>query len=121
MSILTPAEFNASAQREEWQQTCDPTLGFEHSDFAAVVALWKAQARDRDMPARSDMTARVLKEFLPRVAMKERVETNPSRYLWRLVGTKVAEVLGVGRRVGVEFRVVQFGSHDAPRLSFCSK
>jgi hypothetical protein len=108
MEMLVPAadSFNDRSRLEGWEQLCDPLLSFEHPDFASVIALWKAQAHGRAMPARSDMTARVLKEFLPRVAMKERMQTNPSRYRWRLVGTKVAEVLG--ERTG------KFADEDAP-------
>lgn len=108
MDMLIPAAvaFNDHSIAEGWEQICDPLLSFEHPDFASVVALWKEQAHGRPLPARSDMSARVLKEFLPRVAMKERVQTNPSRYRWRLVGTKVAEVLG--ERTG------KFADEDAP-------
>jgi hypothetical protein len=86
--------FNAQSEAEGWEQLCDPTLAFAHRDYASVIGLWKAQAGARAIPARADMTARVLKTFLPNVALKERVETNPSRYRWRLVGTRVAQVIG---------------------------
>lgn len=108
MDMLVPAAaaFNDRSRLEGWEQICDPLLSFEHADFASVAALWTAQAHGRPMPTRSDMSARVLKDFLPRMAMKERVQTNPSRYRWRLVGTKVAEVLG--ERTG------KFTDEDAP-------
>ncbi|HEX3674258.1 MAG TPA: PAS domain-containing protein [Rhizomicrobium sp.] len=86
--------FNAQSEAEGWDQLCDPALAFAHRDYAAVIALWKAQAGARPIPARADMTARVLKTFLPNIALKERVATNPSCYRWRLVGTRVAQIIG---------------------------
>jgi hypothetical protein len=88
------AAFNTRSQAQGWAQLCDPALAFEHRDFAAVRALWAEQARGRAMPSRADMSARVLKTFLPSIGLKERVETDPSRYRWRLMGTKVAQTLG---------------------------
>lgn len=86
--------FNARSDSANWEQLCDPDLGFLHSDFAGVLALWTAQAGGRAMPARADMSARVLKPVLPHIAMKERVAREPSRYRWRLVGTRVSQVIG---------------------------
>jgi hypothetical protein len=86
--------YNTHSESESWEQLCDPGLGFSRDDFFSVLALWNSQAASRPLPLRSDMTARVLKPFLPNVALKERVETSPSRYRWRIVGTRVAQVLG---------------------------
>lgn len=95
MDLATAASaYNARSENEGWEQLCDPDLGFARRDFSDVRALWNAQAGGRAMPARSDMSARVLKTYLPHIGLKERVETNPSRYRWRLVGTQVAQVLG---------------------------
>jgi len=86
--------YNAHSEEEGWEQLCDPDLGFARDDFRSVIALWTRQAASRPLPARADMTARVLKPFLPNIALKERVETDPSRYRWRIVGTRIAQVLG---------------------------
>jgi hypothetical protein len=86
--------FNTRSEREGWEQLCDPALAFARDDFFAVLSLWKSQAGARALPKRSDMSARVLKPFLPNIGLKERVETNPPRYRWRIVGTRVAQVIG---------------------------
>jgi hypothetical protein len=102
--------FNAQSTAEGWEQLCDPALGFAHRDYHAVIALWTAQAGARALPARADMTARVLKTYLPNIAIKERVACDPSRYRWRLMGTRVAQV--IGERTG------KFAEENAsPRLA----
>ncbi|HEY2071013.1 MAG TPA: PAS domain-containing protein [Rhizomicrobium sp.] len=88
------ATFNELSEREGWEQLCDPALAFSRADFAEFLALWTEKAAGRAVPTRGDMTARALKPFLPKVALKERVECDPSRYRWRLVGTYVAQILG---------------------------
>ena len=102
------AAFNAQSEVQGWEQLCDPDLGFAHRDFTAVQTLWTAQARGRALPARSDMSARLLKTYLPHISLKERVQENPSRYRWRLVGTRVAQI--IGERTG------KFSDEDAPPL-----
>ncbi len=111
MDIRAAADaYNAQSEAGGWEQFCDPELAFTHRDYASVIGLWKAQAGARAIPARADMTARVLKTFLPNVALKERVETNPSRYRWRLMGTRVAQI--IGERTG------KFADENAaPRLA----
>ncbi|MGH6872507.1 MAG: PAS domain-containing protein [Rhizomicrobium sp.] len=86
--------FNARSAAEGWEQVCDPALAFTHPDYHALIALWRAQAAGRALPVRADMTARVLKGYLPNIAIKERVQCEPSRYRWRLMGTRVAQVIG---------------------------
>jgi hypothetical protein len=98
--------FNALSARENWQQQCDPALRFIHADFPVMLALWQSQTDGRAMPVRADMTPRALKGFLPRVAINERVSSEPPRYTWRLMGTQVAQVLG--ERTG------KFIDEDAP-------
>ncbi|HTQ13051.1 MAG TPA: PAS domain-containing protein [Rhizomicrobium sp.] len=86
--------FNACSAAEGWEQVCDPALAFTHPDYHALVALWRALAGGRALPVRADMTARVLKDYLPNIAIKERIAREPSRYRWRLMGTRVAQVIG---------------------------
>jgi hypothetical protein len=88
------AAFNALAMREAWEQQCDPTLAFVHPDFPVIFEIWKEQAGGKPMPARSSMTPRTLKGFLPRVAINERASFDPPRFTWRLMGTQIAQVLG---------------------------
>ena len=100
MHELTPKHlqaaerFNARARREGWQQHCDPHLKFRHADLPAMLAVWQQQAAGRDMPARRDMTPHVLKPFLSRIALEERVQVNPPRWRWRLVGTRITQIIG---------------------------
>jgi hypothetical protein len=100
------AAFNALSEREGWDQYCDSTLAFGHSDFPRMLAIWKEQAAGKPMPARSSMTPRALKDFLPRVAINERASLDPLRFKWRLMGTHIAQVLG--ERTG------KFIDEDAP-------
>ena len=48
----------------------------------------------RAMPAKSELSPRDLKSFLGDVILCQRVAENPSNYVWRVVGTKVAAVVG---------------------------
>jgi hypothetical protein len=98
--------FNAQAEAEGWEQFCDPGPCYERPEFAAMLALWKTHARGRAPPARSDLSARVLKTYLPHIGLKERVQENPSRYRWRLTGTRVAQI--IGDRTG------KYADEDAP-------
>jgi hypothetical protein len=100
------AAFNAMSAREGWDQYCDSTLAFGHSDFPRMLAIWKEQAAGQPIPARSSMTPRALKDFLPRIAINERASIDPPRFKWRLMGTQIAQVLG--ERTG------KFIDEDAP-------
>ena len=46
------------------------------------------------MPSRSDMTPRDLKDVLRHIVVFQRDTENPSSYTWRLIGTKVTEIVG---------------------------
>lgn len=100
MRELTPADlniverFNLRARREGWQQHCDTQLNFRHPDLSQVFAVWRTQAGNRLMPARRDMTAARLKPFLSRIAVIERVKDDPVRWRWRLLGTRVTQIIG---------------------------
>lgn len=85
---------NQRAARENWHHYCDPTLAFSNDCYGAFIDLWRTRAAGRTMPARSDMTARDLKDFLRNIVIFERIGRNPSRYRWRLIGTSVTEVAG---------------------------
>jgi hypothetical protein len=92
---------NERAAREKWYHICDPTLGFKDPLHKRFLTLWKTKAGLRPMPARSDMTLRDLKDFLKDVVIWQRDGIGPSRYSWRLVGTKAGEV--VGHQTGKSF------------------
>ncbi len=88
------AAFNARAKREGWQQHCDADLKFRHPDLSAVYAVWQARAGHRLMPARRDMGPQHLKPYLSRIALLERVATDPVRWRWRLLGTRITQIIG---------------------------
>jgi hypothetical protein len=95
MSVLHAIkELNQRAAREKWYYYCDPTLGFSDSFYAQFLSLWKSKAGTRAMPARSEMTARDLKDFLRDLVVFQRDAVNPSHYVWRLIGTKITEITG---------------------------
>ena len=46
------------------------------------------------MPARTSLTARLLKRHMPFIAIYERIEASPARYHVRLMGTRFAQTIG---------------------------
>jgi hypothetical protein len=95
MNVLAVAqELNRKAAEQKWHHFCDPTLAFKDPIYEQFLSLWKRKAGDRPMPTRTEMTARDLKDFLRDIVIFQRVSMNPSRYCWRLIGTKVTEVAG---------------------------
>lgn len=87
--------YNARAQSEGWASYCDSTLSFHHAGFHQLVRLWRAHRGDGPLPPRQAMTARLLKDFLPDLALYERLETQDGyRHRCRLMGTRVAQVYG---------------------------
>jgi len=95
MNVLAAARaLNQKAARQKWHHFCDPTLAFSNQVYARFLSLWQSKAAMRAMPAKSEITPRDLKDFLRDIVVIHRVAENPSQYVWRLVGTKVAEVVG---------------------------
>jgi hypothetical protein len=87
---------NALAHERNWPARCDATLAFEEPQLAFFVETWRSQLRGRVMPARADLTARVLKEHLHRIMLLERVEDEERgrRYRVRLLASGLALVWG---------------------------
>lgn len=95
MDVLAAVRaLNQRAAQQKWYHFCDPTLAFSDPIYRQFLALWQSKAGSRTMPARSDIAPRDLKDFLRNIVIGQRVAKNPSRYVWRLIGTKVAEVVG---------------------------
>jgi hypothetical protein len=95
MNVIAAARaLNQRAARENWHHFCDPTLAFSDGCYHDFISLWKHRAAGRAMPVRSEITARDMKNFLRNIVMFERIQTNPSRYRWRLIGTGVTEIAG---------------------------
>lgn len=46
------------------------------------------------MPSRSDITPRDMKDVLRNIVVFERLEQDPSRYMFRLIGTALTDVAG---------------------------
>ncbi len=85
---------NQKAAQQKLHHFCDPTLAFSDPVYEQCLSLWRSKAGPRTMPAKSEITPRDLKDFLRDVVICQRVAVNPSRYVWRLAGAKVAEVTG---------------------------
>jgi len=87
------AQFNARAEASGWLQICDPSNDFVMRECEELIELWNWARGDREMPARDDLPARVLKPYLARLAMAEQIEKHPPRFKYRLVGTIVTQTL----------------------------
>lgn len=85
---------NRKAAEQGWHHFCDPTLAFKDPIYEQFLSLWKKKAGARPMPMRTEMTPRDLKDFLRDLVVFQRVSLNPSRYCWRLIGTRVTDVAG---------------------------
>ena len=92
--IATARSFNQRAASQKWHQAVDPTLAFSNSYYDPLLELWRVKAGRRKMPARSDMTARDLKNYLRHIILIQREQEDPPRYRWRLIGTSVTEIVG---------------------------
>ncbi|HWU56893.1 MAG TPA: PAS domain-containing protein [Rhizomicrobium sp.] len=85
---------NQRAIRERWHYVCDPGLTFSDVSYEKLLQLWRSKAAGRPMPKRSEMTLRDLKDLLRHLIVLERVETMPSRYRVRLLGTSLTSMAG---------------------------
>ena len=95
MNLLAAArQLNQKAALQKWHQFCDPGLAFSDGFYDRFLEIWRTKAGDRVMPARSELTPRDLKDVLRNIAVFERIGTSPSRYMFRLIGTALTEVVG---------------------------
>jgi hypothetical protein len=86
-------QFNTQAQEGAWLQFCDPTNAFVLRDCETLVALWDRARSRKALPSREDLPVSVLKPYLPRLAMVERVQKDPPLFKFRVVGTVVTRTL----------------------------
>jgi hypothetical protein len=87
--------FNERAKASGWTFTCGPATGFDNAALSGALALWREKAKGRAMPARSDMTARLMKPYMPHMSILEKVGTaRGPRYRIRLHGTALASYAG---------------------------
>lgn len=95
MDVIAVAKaFNQQARNLNWHQVCDPTLAFTDGYYTDLLDIWSKKTGSRKMPARSQMTARDLKDYLRHIILLQREEEHPSRYRWRLIGSSVTEIVG---------------------------
>jgi hypothetical protein len=95
MNVIAAAKaHNQRALQQKWNHFCDPTLAFSIPRYGQLVDIWRAKAGSRKMPRRSEITPRDLKEFLRDVVLAQRVSIDPSRYVWRVIGTGLTDTLG---------------------------
>lgn len=88
-------QFNRIAERTKVPGRCDPTLSFETPELVQALALWQEKAAGREMPLRSDISARTLKPFLPNLIVVDIVaDSQTRRYRARLMGTAISYVFG---------------------------
>lgn len=87
--------YNARAQAKGWAGYCDSSLSFHHAPFHRLVGIWHEARGDAPIPSRQAMTARRLKDFLPDLALYERLESEDGRrHRCRLMGMRVARFYG---------------------------
>jgi hypothetical protein len=119
MNVLAAAQaFNEKAARQNWNQFCDPGLAFSDPCYLQLLTIWRAKAGDHKMPARSQMTARDLKDHLRHISLVQREQENGvSHYRWRLIGTSVTPI--VGHHTGKLFEESVPAAHVARWVQVC--
>lgn len=95
-SIAPGARYMQLAQENGWVGLCDPSLAFRAPELHELACQWRQAGGDGIIPRRADFTARVLKNWLPYVAIYERLLCSEKgvRYRVRLMGTRFAEHMG---------------------------
>ena len=95
MDVLAAAKaLNQKAAQQKWHHFCDPGLQFSEPAYGKLLEIWREKSGERAMPHRSQITPRDLKDLLRNILIFERIEKNPSRFRWRLVGTSITEITG---------------------------
>src|SRR5690242_12734119 len=95
------AQFNAQAEAKGWVQYCDPANDFIMRECEELIELWNWARGEREMPARDDLPVRTLKPYLQRLSLVERIQDDPPRFKFRLVGTIMTRSLS--ERTGQAF------------------
>jgi hypothetical protein len=95
------AQFNAQAEAKGWLQVCDPGNAFILRECEELIELWNWARGGRALPHRDDLPARTLKPYLQRLSLVERIENDPPRFKFRLVGTVMTRSLS--ERTGQTF------------------
>lgn len=88
------AIYNACAVEHGWPAVCDATLAFEDPALGGLLAIWRLAAAEGRIPARRELTARLLKEHLPYITIYERLPGAQPVYRVRLMGSVFAQIYG---------------------------
>lgn len=68
----SPVErYRALAARGDWRTLCDDTLAFDNPRLAELVGVWNQVRGAKDLPMRSDFSARALVRHLKDIAFLE--------------------------------------------------
>lgn len=95
MNVTAAARaLNQKAAQQNWHHFCDPGLSFTDPYYDNLLNTWRVKSGTQNMPKRSDLTPRDLKDVLRNIVIFERIEKNPSRYQFRLIGTSLTDVAG---------------------------
>ncbi len=95
MNIVAAAKaLNQKAALQKWHHFCDPTLAFSDNFYDQFLETWRTKTGNRKMPKRSEMTPRDLKSVLRNIVLFERINQEPSRYMFRLIGSGLTEIAG---------------------------
>ena len=88
-----PIEPNAVTPRiNEAGVRFDPSLAFNRRELKNLLDIWDALRHGRRMPARADLNLFDLKPHLGNLLLVD-VEREPLRFRYRLVGTKITNVV----------------------------
>lgn len=85
---------NQKSAQQKWHHFCDPGLTFSDTYYDRLLHTWREKAGDHPIPSRSQFTPRDLKDFIRNIVMFERIGRNPSRYMFRLIGTGLTDIAG---------------------------
>jgi hypothetical protein len=83
---------NPSLIGESWL-SCDTSLAFEAPALCDMLAIWLRQRGSRAMPRRADLPPECLRGHLGWIVLLD-VEYEPLRFRYRLVGTRITELVG---------------------------
>jgi hypothetical protein len=71
------------------------SLSFEAAELHEALAVWRSAAKGRELPVRTELTPRLMKKFLPSVAIVDVVRNlERTRFRVRLSGTALEQTFG---------------------------
>ena len=87
---------NTLATKEHWPIRADASLSFRHSDLVQLRTLWSGLTASGNLPARFDLTVRLLKPFLSNLVFVEMIfdPEGVRRYRHTYVGSTIITKTG---------------------------